>query len=57
MFRFYEKDPDKLKNRLQTPGYIGENPILNYYNKYKNLERVQEYGIESASTAFMSKAH
>jgi hypothetical protein len=28
MFRFYAKDTDKLKNRLQTPGYIGENSIL-----------------------------
>jgi len=34
MYRFYSKDTDKMK-RLNTPGYIGVDPILTYYKKYK----------------------
>jgi len=55
MFRFYAKDTDKL-NRLKTPGYVGIDPILCYYRKYKNFEREKEFGTNgySASTAFLT---
>ena len=58
MFRFYAKDTDKLK-RLKTPGYVGLDPILCFYKKYKNLEKEKEFGDEgySATTAYLSQVH
>lgn len=58
MYRFYSKDTGKMK-RLKTPGYIGIEPILCFYKKYKNLEKEKEFSTDgySASTAYLTQAH
>lgn len=38
MYRFYSKDTDKVK-RLTTPGYVGVDPMLAYYKKYKEMDK------------------
>lgn len=59
MFRFYAKDTNKLNKRLKTPGYVGIDPILCFYKKYKNLEKEKEHAEEgySATTAYISQVH
>lgn len=56
MYRFYSKDTDKMK-RVTTPGYIGVDPILVYYKKYKQLDKELEHGPQgySACTAHLSQ--
>ena len=43
MARYYQKEEKKsrdLKERLKTRGYIGKDPALLFYKKYKKLERI-----------------
>lgn len=55
MFRFYSKDTDKMK-RTTTPGYLGVDPILTYYKKFKQFDREMEFDPNgySACTAHLS---
>ena len=60
--RFYTKDdrePKDLKERLRTRGYVGKDPALLFYKKYKKLDRISEFDSKgySATTAYLIKAH